>query len=125
EIAAPQRRLAVVADAGVRAPDLLAARQHLEPADAAVHVHAPVDVAAALEQRVGELDVEVAGGEGGDHPVVQVTGLVDGPLAALDLERQGHLDAAPAGHRAARADGEPELATAAGAHRRRLLGDGE
>src|SRR5213078_3125795 len=35
QLAAPERRLAVVADAEVRAPDLLAVRQHLEPADAA------------------------------------------------------------------------------------------
>jgi hypothetical protein len=55
----------MVAEAEVRAPDLLAAHEHLEPARGAVavDVHPAVDVATALEQRVGKLDVEAPGRE--------------------------------------------------------------
>ena len=83
-VGVPERRLAMVAEPEVRAPRLLAARDHVHRAGVAVvaHVDAALDPAAALEQRVGQLDVEVAGRERGDHAIEEVGRLVQRRLAA-------------------------------------------
>ena len=75
-------------NAEVGAPRLLAARDHLHRAGVAAlaHVDAALDPPAALEQRVGELDVEVAGRERRDHAVEEVGRLVQ------RRARRPHLD---------------------------------